>query len=156
MAAALPGGDPLAAALAAGETPSPEMVAAAGEGDGLSLKIAIPLLIAVLAGMAVSAVLSNRASTLQRLRPEYGPEVLAQKARDMVRSLGVTTAPADEDGDFGWDGPYLDHARKSHQPRPDWDAILAHQPSVLHFQYRRADSAMTVRCFMTISSRRAW
>jgi len=28
-AAALPGGDPLAAALAAGETPSPEMVAAA-------------------------------------------------------------------------------------------------------------------------------
>ncbi len=34
LAATLPGGDPLAAALAAGETPSPEMVAAAGdEGD---------------------------------------------------------------------------------------------------------------------------
>ena len=31
VAAALPGGDPLAAALAAGETPSPEMVAAAGD-----------------------------------------------------------------------------------------------------------------------------
>ncbi len=31
VAAALPGGDPLAAALAAGETPSPEMVAASGE-----------------------------------------------------------------------------------------------------------------------------
>src|SRR5690349_16469110 len=31
VAAALPGGDPLAAALAAGETPSPELVAAAGE-----------------------------------------------------------------------------------------------------------------------------
>src|SRR5204862_6881490 len=30
VAAALPGGDPLAAALAAGETPSPDMVAAAG------------------------------------------------------------------------------------------------------------------------------
>jgi len=30
VAAALPGGDPLAAALAAGETPSPQMVAAAG------------------------------------------------------------------------------------------------------------------------------
>ena len=33
VAAALPGGDPLAAALASGETPSPEMVAAAGEKD---------------------------------------------------------------------------------------------------------------------------
>src|SRR5215469_6976331 len=35
VSAALPGGDPLAAALAAGETPSPEMVAAAGETVGL-------------------------------------------------------------------------------------------------------------------------
>src|SRR5580704_5608246 len=35
VAAAFPGGDPLAAALAAGETPSPEMVAASGETEGL-------------------------------------------------------------------------------------------------------------------------
>jgi len=35
VAAALPGGDPLAAALAAGETPSPEMVAAAGSDEGM-------------------------------------------------------------------------------------------------------------------------
>ena len=33
--AALPGGDPLAAALAAGETPSPEMVAASGSTEAL-------------------------------------------------------------------------------------------------------------------------
>src|SRR5207245_6871282 len=36
VAAALPGGDPLAAALAAGETPAPELVAAAGEVGALS------------------------------------------------------------------------------------------------------------------------
>jgi serine/threonine protein kinase len=35
VAAALPGGDPLAVALAAGETPSPELVAASGEKEGL-------------------------------------------------------------------------------------------------------------------------
>ena len=40
VAAALPGGDPLAAALAAGETPSPEMVAASGEKEGLRPAIA--------------------------------------------------------------------------------------------------------------------
>ena len=33
VAAALPGGDPLAAALAAGETPSPDMLVAAGESE---------------------------------------------------------------------------------------------------------------------------
>src|ERR1044072_5877554 len=37
VAATLPGGDPLAAALAAGETPSPEVVAAAGSDKALSL-----------------------------------------------------------------------------------------------------------------------
>ena len=40
VAAALPGGDPLAAALAAGETPSPEMVAAAGEPGGMKPALA--------------------------------------------------------------------------------------------------------------------
>jgi predicted Ser/Thr protein kinase len=41
VAAALPGGDPLAAALAAGETPSPQMVAAAGESVGLRPRVAV-------------------------------------------------------------------------------------------------------------------
>src|SRR6516165_7759440 len=49
VAAALPGGDPLAAALAAGETPSPELVAAAGETEGLARKYSVPLLIVVVA-----------------------------------------------------------------------------------------------------------
>src|SRR5277367_5706841 len=40
VAAALPGGDPLAAALAAGETPSPEMVAAAGAKEGMRPRVA--------------------------------------------------------------------------------------------------------------------
>src|SRR5512145_1757486 len=40
VAAALPGGDPLAAALAAGETPSPEMVAAAGGSAVVSARTA--------------------------------------------------------------------------------------------------------------------
>src|ERR1700686_2416367 len=44
VAAALPGGDPLAAALAAGETPSPEMVAASGEKTGLRPRFALTLL----------------------------------------------------------------------------------------------------------------
>lgn len=41
VALALPGGDPLQAALALGETPSPEMVAAAGEKTGLRPALAL-------------------------------------------------------------------------------------------------------------------
>ena len=36
VAAGLPGGDPLAAALAAGEIPSPELVAASGRTEGVT------------------------------------------------------------------------------------------------------------------------
>ncbi len=41
VSAALPGGDPLAAALAAGETPSPQVVAAAGETAGMPVRAAL-------------------------------------------------------------------------------------------------------------------
>ena len=53
IAAALPGGDPLAAALAAGETPSPELVAAAGKSGTLSLRAGIACLAAVVVGIAL-------------------------------------------------------------------------------------------------------
>jgi serine/threonine-protein kinase len=54
VAAALPGGDPLAAALAAGETPSPDMVAAAGEAGTLSPAIGALCFAGVLAGIWLS------------------------------------------------------------------------------------------------------
>src|SRR5258708_1495620 len=49
IAAALPGGDPLAAALAAGETPSPEAVAAAPTDGTLRPAVAIVCLVSLLA-----------------------------------------------------------------------------------------------------------
>src|ERR1035438_4815591 len=60
VAAALPGGDPLAAALAAGETPSPQLVAASGETTGLRPRVAVACLLAVLAGLAVGMYLTIR------------------------------------------------------------------------------------------------
>src|SRR5439155_9138641 len=55
LASALPGGNPLAAALAAGETPSPEMVAAAGGEGAMAPRTAWTLLAAVL--LAIGALL---------------------------------------------------------------------------------------------------
>ena len=63
MAAALPGGDPLAAALAAGETPSPEMVAAAGGGRRWPA-LAWGLLAATLAFTTLFAILQSRVHPL--------------------------------------------------------------------------------------------
>jgi serine/threonine protein kinase len=102
VAAALPGGDRLAAALAAGETPSPEMVAQAGEGQGLSPRAALSLLAAVVLISAACARATLWRSATERIQPQYPPEVLVQKARDLIGSLGYNGTPADSASSFSW------------------------------------------------------
>jgi hypothetical protein len=74
--AALPGGDPLAAALGAGETPSPEMVAAAGDTAGLHPAIAWALLAGVILSVAATFLL-NAQTKLYRRVPLEETHVLA-------------------------------------------------------------------------------
>ena len=59
VAASLPGGDPLAAALAAGETPSPEMVAAAGDEGCLRPKVALACVGLIVGSAALSVGLAH-------------------------------------------------------------------------------------------------
>jgi len=72
LAAALPGGDPLAMAIAAGDTPSPEMVAAAGSDAVLRPAVAWPLLGVALAGALVVALL-NQQVTLSTIAAPVKP-----------------------------------------------------------------------------------
>src|SRR5450631_3650958 len=95
VAAALPGGDPLAAALAAGETPSPQLVAAAGETAGLRPRVAATCLAVVLAGLALMLCLNIRYNPLEKMGVEQPPEALTQKAHEMVARLGYEGRPAD-------------------------------------------------------------
>jgi serine/threonine protein kinase len=80
VSAALPGGDPLAAALAAGETPSPEMVAAAGETSALAPATAIVGLVVTLLFLALCAALTESAQITSRLPLEKSPDVLEDRA----------------------------------------------------------------------------
>src|SRR5205823_3713960 len=72
VAAALPGGDPLAAALAAGETPSPAVLAAAAETEAIPVLRGVSLIAALLVCLAVYAMLSPRA-TMANLAPLEKP-----------------------------------------------------------------------------------
>jgi serine/threonine-protein kinase len=95
VSAALPGGDPLAAALAAGETPSPEMVASAGKVEGLPRKYSIPCLAVVVLTIFGTAWLYARNSAIMRAPLESPPEVLAHQAREIAASLGYPERPRD-------------------------------------------------------------
>jgi len=143
VAAALPGGDPLAAALAAGETPSPQMVAAAGEGVGLSPRVALALLAVVFLGVIGYYFLGVRNSSLEQINPPYSPEVLAQKGREVVQRLGFTDSPADEAYGFHWDTAYRDYVQNTDKPAPHWNEVLAQRPTLLKFWYRQSPYPLT-------------
>lgn len=138
VAAALPGGDPLAAALAAGETPSPEMVAASRETATVSVRLAVALLLLAVAGLAVAAALHGKADVFGSLPADKSPEVLRERARDLVRSFGYTAPPADSHFGFDGDSSYLDYVER-HDPSPDrWVRLAAQQPPVVYFWYRQS------------------
>ncbi len=147
VAAALPGGDPLAAALAAGETPSPEMVAAAGEGAGLSPRVAVPVFAAILIGIAFSVVMGYSGSALEKIRPEYSPEVLNEKAREVIARAGYMGRGADSVSGFAWNHELVGYVQSHDKPKPAWDRVLTHPPSMLGFWYRQSEQPMTALQF---------
>jgi len=142
VAAALPGGDPLAAALAAGETPSPQMVAAAGETAGLAPRTALFCLAAAILGLGLVTYFSIKTSGMGKLGLEQSPEVLTQKAREIVSQFGYADKPADSAGNFSYDKDFLDYARKNDKPRPRWDEVLAGRPAPLQYWYRQSAQYM--------------
>jgi serine/threonine protein kinase len=143
VAAALPGGDPLAAALAAGETPSPQMVAAAGEKTGLSPRIAVSCFAAVILGLALFVAVGVRESGLARIHPENPPEVLAKKSREIIANLGYPGAPVDRSDGFTYDYDFLDYLEKNHAQRPQWDRVLSEQPPILRYWFRQSPSELS-------------
>jgi serine/threonine-protein kinase len=92
VAAMLPGGDPLAAALAAGETPSPELVAAAGEAEAIAPGRGVALVSAALVAVVAIVVLSERSALTSLVPLPRQPAVLADRAAEIIRSLGYTEA----------------------------------------------------------------
>ena len=103
LAAALPGGDPLAAAIAAGETPSPEMVAASGLKEGLRPGIALALVAVFVIGAIATFVANSRTMLLQRVPMDKPRDVLIERAREFIKKTGYTAKAADNAFDFTFD-----------------------------------------------------
>ena len=138
VAAALPGGNPLAEALAAGETPSPEMVAAAGESEALAPGTALAALGAVLAGLVLLVVHGGRSSVLGRVPMEDSPDTLADKARRLAQQLGYTGPATGRAHGFEVDGDYLRYLRKKDRSPSRWSQLSTLQPPVVTYWYRQS------------------
>lgn len=147
IAAALPGGDPLAAALAAGETPSPEMVAAAGEKEGLRPAIAWPCLLLVVLGLVATAVLSDKADMSSLVPMPSPPVVLAARARDIARGFGYTAPPVDTSYSFGLYDSYVNYVAKNDHTTTRWNSLSTGVPPVIVFWYRESPQFLSSQTF---------
>ena len=135
VAAALPGGDPLAAALAAGETPSPEMVAAAGSSSALGALPAIAALVATIVTLLAIAAIADRNTLTSLIPTNKPPAVLIDRATELARALGYTDRPADDAYGFVTDASYLAYA-KTHPEAIDRARLASGRLPALIFWYR--------------------
>ena len=90
VSASRPGCDPLAEALAAGETPAPEVVAASGSVQGMRALFALLCLGAIFIGTRLTAWLVSIAYAPVLCPLELPPEALANKAREMAEKPGYS------------------------------------------------------------------
>ena len=139
VAAALPGGDPLAAAIAAGETPSPEMVAASGSKEGLKPWVAWACLAIVVVGIGAAAILGGQALLSRRVPIENPPEVLAANTREILRKVGYPATPVDSALGFSADEEYFRYVRRNDRSAGRWDKIPS---SVLEFWHRQSPRSL--------------
>jgi serine/threonine-protein kinase len=136
VAAALPGGDPLAAALAAGETPSPELVAAAGAHGGVAPARAAVLAAALVAMLALIVVLADRAFLVSRAALDKPPEVLAERAREVLRAARFDPAGKHQAWGFLYDEGALLRPVSKEEAARRWADLRAGRHSVIRFWFQ--------------------
>jgi serine/threonine-protein kinase len=152
VAAMLLGRDPLEAAIAAGETPSPELVAAAGETEGLGPRAAWACLAVVVMGILALPVLQAPRHLLTRVPVEKSPAALEDRARELLSRLGETR-PVDRETGFSYDADYVLWAQERDRSPRRWDSLSTGEPPLVEFWYRQSPRPLSPA---SVTGRVAW
>jgi serine/threonine-protein kinase len=134
----LPGGDPLAVALAAGETPSPRLVADAGGEGAIRPAVGLALLGVVVGSLVVVALLADRVMLFRRVPLPEPPSVLARQARHVLERCGYGDRPDDSVYHFHVNPEPLLHVLREDPSPGRWDNLAAMRPAPLYFFYRES------------------
>jgi serine/threonine-protein kinase len=151
VAASLPGADPLAAALAAGETPSPELLAAAGEAEALGARWAVASVAVVLAGIVAFAGLTQDLSLAGRAPLPEPKDVLVDRAEAVVAAVGADPAFGDRASDFFLDEDYVRWVQQTRSTPDRWDVLSTGRPSAVLFWYRTSPQPMRPQAEVWVS-----
>ena len=141
VAAALPGGDPLAAAIAAGETPSPELVAASGEEGTLPRWQAWAWLAACLVTMIAAAAMMVPLRLTEHIQMALSPDTLRARAREILHELGHRDQAADSAWWYRADETYVSRLNRL-KPSEAAAELRRATPTPLRFCYRQSPATM--------------
>jgi hypothetical protein len=133
VAAALPGGDPLAAALAAGATLSPDAVAAAGEGSAWALRPALTSLAFVVVGLLALVWLGDRVLITGHVPMDAPAAVMEDRAEQIRQRLGYREPFMDSTSGFSIESEYLQFFNTA---ADEIVRRLHGRPVPLHYWYR--------------------
>jgi hypothetical protein len=137
VAAALPGGDPLAMAVALGETPSPEILAAAGRTAGMRPGRAIACLVAIALSILAVAAAKDLGGVEGRLPTPRSPEQLVGHAREIAARLGYPEHQYSAHG-FATDDAFIEEIRSHDKSAHRWARLSNAHPSGVDFWYRES------------------
>lgn len=143
VAAKLPGSDPLADVLAAGMTPSPELVAASSTGKSLSMVqagalVAVGLLLAVFLFLS-----SNRVYLLPQAGVEEPPAAMVFQARRIISELGFREPVSEQRWGYVVDREMLDELSPRPQEEGGWSFLSEGSPPAVYFWFRQSRRPMT-------------
>ncbi len=142
VAASLPGGNALEAAIAAGETPTPEMIAAVPKKGVLPLKLALFFSIFILAGFILSAVFQQYYKTYNFTPLEKSPEVLAERAKEIIKNAGYADAPVSARYRFLADNGFVSYVSNNRTIENPRERLRAGQPLAIYFIYRQSPNPL--------------
>jgi serine/threonine protein kinase len=132
---ALPGGDPLAAALAAGETPSPEMVAESGGKEGLRPAVAWSLLAFIIVGFVAVMAVNDRIMLYRRIPFLKPTDFMIERAREIIQKAGHIERSADSAHGFILNSNLISSIENSGTTADRWNKL---DSNALLFWYRQS------------------
>lgn len=142
VAMALPGGNPMQIALDAGQTPTPEMIAASPKKGALKPVVALLCLLGVIVSLISIGYINGRYKTFNLTPLQKSPDALADRAETMVKTFGYSDKPADKRHNYKSNGEFLSYA-KENKLTDTADRLRTGQPYEIYFLYRQSPRPFT-------------
>src|SRR5205823_14197736 len=127
---------------AAGETPSPEMVAAAGEQSALQPAVGAGLVAFTFVMLAIVATIAGRFAIVHQIPLPRSNDSLNDRAQELIERFGYTTPPADTAYSWTLNDEYLRWERTERPAAHSWPALSTGRTSTALFWYRTSPATL--------------